>query len=51
MFAAVPYGIRQDKVGCLFKKYCQKVSATDKLSTAIGQVASIWEKRNRHEFG
>jgi len=51
VFAAVPYGIRLNKLGPLSKKYCQKISATDKLSTAIGHVASIWEKRNRQEFG
>jgi hypothetical protein len=39
MFAAVPYGIRLDKLGCLFKKLCQQLSATDKLSTATGHVA------------
>jgi hypothetical protein len=50
VFAAVPYGIRPDKLDCLFKKYCQQLSATDKLSTAIGHVASTWEKRNRQKF-
>jgi hypothetical protein len=51
VLAGVPQGIRLDKLGCLFKKTVNKYQTQINYPQQLGKMASIWEKKNRQEFG